>query len=87
MFHLGFRSTAKTIAALESQISFHVRGPKASECAEGRQRGQMAVQKWQKATLLIFLYKGALMCKQLYRGWRIAQSAAPKPTSCQLQDS
>lgn len=29
MFHLGFRSAAKTIAPLEGQISFHVRGPKA----------------------------------------------------------
>lgn len=37
MFHLGFRSAAKTIAALESQISFHVRGPKASG---GTKRGK-----------------------------------------------
>lgn len=34
MFHLGFRSAAITIAALESQISFHVRGPKARGGAE-----------------------------------------------------
>lgn len=35
MFHLGFRSAAKTIAPLESQISFHVRGPKARGGTEG----------------------------------------------------
>lgn len=56
--HCMFRSAAKTIAALES----HVRGvPKASEGAGGRQRGQMAVQKWQIATLLTVPEKGALM--------------------------
>lgn len=37
MFHLGFCSTAKTIAVLESQISFHVRGPKARG---GTKRGE-----------------------------------------------
>lgn len=50
MFHLGFRSAAKTIAALESQISFHVRGSK----------GKWG-QKGPNAALLIFLYNGALM--------------------------
>jgi len=35
MLHLGFRSAAKTIAPLESQMSFHVRGPKAREGHRG----------------------------------------------------
>lgn len=54
MFHLGFRSAAKTIATLERQISFHVRGSKGKW-------GQMAGQKGPNAALLIFLYNGALM--------------------------
>lgn len=39
MFHLGFRSTAKTIAALESQISFHVRGSKGKWVRRGQAEG------------------------------------------------
>lgn len=52
MFHLGFRSAAKTIAPLESQISFHVRGPKARGGTRGggRQRGQIATERWQNTT-------------------------------------
>lgn len=57
-----FRSAAKTIAALESHISFHARGFRRQVRAlGGRQRGQMAVQEWQIATLLIVPEKGALM--------------------------
>lgn len=60
---LGFRSAAKTIATLEGQIGFHLKeGVQRQVRALGAGRGgQMAVQKWQNATLVIFLYKGALM--------------------------
>lgn len=60
---LGFRSAAKTIATLEGQIGFHLKeGVQRQMRALGAGRGgQMAVQKWQNATLVIFLYKGALM--------------------------
>lgn len=86
MFHLGFGSGAKTIAALEGQMSFHVRGPRASEGAGGRQRGQMAVQKQQKATLVMCLYKGALMWKQLWRTVASPVSSSETKTFL-LQDS
>lgn len=48
MFHLGFRSAAKTIAPLESQVCFHVRGPKARGGTEGR--GREVRESWRDTT-------------------------------------
>lgn len=77
MFHLGFHSAAKTIAPLERQISFHVRGPKARGGHRGG-RGREVRQLWRDGRIqspLIFPYNGTLMWRLLYGEQQIAQSA------------
>ena len=71
MFHLGFRSAAKTIAPLESQISFHVRGPKArggTEGGEAERSESHGERDGRIQPLLIFPYNRSLMWRLLYGG-------------------
>ena len=49
-FTWAFAQKAKTIDPLESQVCFHVRGPKARGGTGGKQRGQIATERWQNTT-------------------------------------
>lgn len=67
-----FRSAAKTKAPLESQFSFHVRGPKGERGATKKKKkggGHIVTERdGRMRPLLIFSYNRTIMWRLLYGG-------------------